>query len=65
MRVLDIVPKDVIIRFELSLGEVQCITKALDYCTIGDSVDDDEAKALETLNKMFADVSKGLENATI
>lgn len=65
MRVLDIVPKDVIIRFELSLGEVQCITRALDNCTIGDSVGDDEAKALETLNKMFTDVSKGLENATI
>lgn len=65
MRVLDIVPKDVIIRFELSLSEVQGVVKALDNCTIGDSTSEDDAKALETLNKMLSDVTKGLENATV
>ncbi len=64
MKVVDIVPKDVVVRFELSLSEINSVLGALDKCTIVDANEED-AKSLEILNSMLNDVAKGLKNATI
>lgn len=62
MKVLDVVPMDVLVKFELSLSEIKCIVKALDESTT--TANDADFVVLESLNKMLTDVVKGLENAT-